>query len=301
MRTRKRSGFTLIELLVVIAIIAILAAILFPVFARAREQARKSTCQNNMKECALAVQLYWSDFDSTLPSSMVTAVGRNASATAPDDIDRQRFITVSGSLPYNAQSGDYDEGPSWVQLVYRKMKNKDVMFCPSDAADHVYRATGNPTPLASYWWKYAIDFAWNNASTKAQKEGNFVYNSDQILLYERIGWHFGDLGGLKNNVQINVAFLDTHVKTVTIGNGSNGYLNTNNGGGYNNATEPMYFNFDNRADKSPRPADKVKIDYGAGEEEIYNPPQAGTAFVIVTDDVKGYWNPAYYSDMLPGQ
>ncbi len=64
---RGRRGFTLIELLVVIAIIAILAAILFPVFARARENARKSTCQSNLKQLALGVLQYAQDYDEMLP------------------------------------------------------------------------------------------------------------------------------------------------------------------------------------------------------------------------------------------
>jgi len=66
---RKRSGFTLIELLVVIAIIAILAAILFPVFAQAREQARMSTCLSNFKQMGLGVMMYVQDWDETYPTS----------------------------------------------------------------------------------------------------------------------------------------------------------------------------------------------------------------------------------------
>lgn len=62
-QVRKRAGFTLIELLVVIAIIAILAAILLPVFARARENARKSTCQNNLKQIGTAMMQYTQDYD----------------------------------------------------------------------------------------------------------------------------------------------------------------------------------------------------------------------------------------------
>jgi prepilin-type N-terminal cleavage/methylation domain-containing protein/prepilin-type processing-associated H-X9-DG protein len=62
-----RSGFTLIELLVVIAIIAILAAILFPVFAQAREKARASTCLSNQKQIALALSMYGQDYDETFP------------------------------------------------------------------------------------------------------------------------------------------------------------------------------------------------------------------------------------------
>ena len=61
----KRPGFTLIELLVVIAIIAILAAILFPVFARAREKARQTSCLSNLKEIGLAAKMYESDYDET--------------------------------------------------------------------------------------------------------------------------------------------------------------------------------------------------------------------------------------------
>lgn len=64
----KRRGFTLIELLVVIAIIAILAAILFPVFARAREKARQSSCSSNLKQLGLGILMYAQDYDETLPA-----------------------------------------------------------------------------------------------------------------------------------------------------------------------------------------------------------------------------------------
>lgn len=63
----RRKGFTLIELLVVIAIIAILAAILFPVFARAREKARQASCLSNMKQLSLGVMMYVQDYDETCP------------------------------------------------------------------------------------------------------------------------------------------------------------------------------------------------------------------------------------------
>ncbi|HOJ20148.1 MAG TPA: prepilin-type N-terminal cleavage/methylation domain-containing protein [Armatimonadota bacterium] len=63
-----RKGFTLIELLVVIAIIAILAAILFPVFARARENARKTTCLSNLKQIGSGLLMYVQDYDESLPT-----------------------------------------------------------------------------------------------------------------------------------------------------------------------------------------------------------------------------------------
>ena len=71
-----RKGFTLIELLVVIAIIAILAAILFPVFARAREKARQASCQSNLKQIGLAYQMYAQDYDEMIArNSIGSAMG----------------------------------------------------------------------------------------------------------------------------------------------------------------------------------------------------------------------------------
>jgi prepilin-type N-terminal cleavage/methylation domain-containing protein len=70
---QKRVGFTLIELLVVIAIIAILAAILFPVFAQAREQARMSTCLSNFKQIGTGVMMYLQDWDDTYPMNRIAS------------------------------------------------------------------------------------------------------------------------------------------------------------------------------------------------------------------------------------
>src|SRR6202142_1298309 len=66
-RSRRGAGFTLIELLVVIAIIAILAAILFPVFAQARESARKTVCLSNTKQLGLGIMMYVQDYDEVYP------------------------------------------------------------------------------------------------------------------------------------------------------------------------------------------------------------------------------------------
>mgnify|MGYP001548207113 CR=1 FL=1 len=63
----KRRAFTLIEMLVVVAIIAVLAAILFPVFARARENARRASCQSNLKQIALGIFMYAQDYDERMP------------------------------------------------------------------------------------------------------------------------------------------------------------------------------------------------------------------------------------------
>ena len=73
-----KAGFTLIELLVVIAIVAILAAILFPVFARAREKARQASCSSNMKQIALGIMQYSQDYDEMLPPSRNNSVANRA-------------------------------------------------------------------------------------------------------------------------------------------------------------------------------------------------------------------------------
>src|SRR5689334_1543195 len=67
LRLTAQNGFTLIELLVVIAIIAVLAAILFPVFAQAREKARQAACSSNLRQIGLAFQMYMQDYDELLP------------------------------------------------------------------------------------------------------------------------------------------------------------------------------------------------------------------------------------------
>lgn len=96
----KRSGFTLIELLVVIAIIALLAAILFPVFARARENARRASCLSNLKQIGLGVIQYGQDYDERLPLQNGSYVGD---------------FTTSGSASW--QKGIYPYTKSWQILT----------------------------------------------------------------------------------------------------------------------------------------------------------------------------------------
>jgi len=105
---RKNSAFTLIELLVVIAIIAILAAILFPVFAQAREKARQSACLSNMKQMGLGLMQYKQDYDETFP----TAYYHRA---------------------FNPASGGTSQGYiHWSALIQPYVKNYGIFLCPSD-------------------------------------------------------------------------------------------------------------------------------------------------------------------------
>ena len=109
------SGFTLIELLVVIAIIAILAAILFPVFAQAREKARQTSCLSNTKQLGTATQMYLQDYDETLFFR---------AATNSPSISRSGAIVPNSAalLPVY-----------WWNAVMPYIKNNQVFTCPSDA------------------------------------------------------------------------------------------------------------------------------------------------------------------------
>ncbi len=109
----KRSGFTLIELLVVIAIIAILAAILFPVFARAREKARQTSCLSNNKQLANAFLMYAQDYDETFPPSRFSDLGLNGIGM-PDNANRR--------FPWNVS-------------IYPYVKSTGVFACPSDVTN----------------------------------------------------------------------------------------------------------------------------------------------------------------------
>lgn len=112
---RSRSGFTLIELLVVIGIMALLAAILFPVFARARGNAQRASCQSNLKQIGLAAMQYASDYDDCLPPSvMVTG-----------------FIP---SNPYSNPSGLSPGSPAtktYIDLLQSYVQNLQIFVCPS--------------------------------------------------------------------------------------------------------------------------------------------------------------------------
>src|SRR5688572_15010572 len=118
--TRRRPyGFTLIELLVVIAIISILAAILFPVFGRARENARRSSCQSNLKQIGLGAAQYTQDYDETICPSRIYA---DTNLTYPDSSATDSYYDLL--LPYTKNDQIFAcpsrGGASYATLAYMK-------------------------------------------------------------------------------------------------------------------------------------------------------------------------------------
>lgn len=128
-----RAGFTLIELLVVIAIIALLAAILFPVFARARENARRSSCQSNLKQVALGLMQYAGDYDERLPSAVLDNSPANDAAGYPNPL-------------------------GWADAVQPYIKSTPLLQCPSGRS----RPVGSPAPdsvnYTDYYYNSAIPY-----------------------------------------------------------------------------------------------------------------------------------------------
>lgn len=208
--TLKKRAFTLIELLVVIAIIAILAAILFPVFGRARENARRSSCQSNLKQIGLGILQYVQDYDETYP---------------------QRYF---GGIP----EGPGRQANSWRRSIFPYVKSTQLFQCPSNtfnteladdsrAAEMATLPAGAPVFFRSYAINGANTFGGTPPSefNRGHKLAEMVNSSEIVLVTEMAqGRAFtGDLGPVANWGRpdlvfkghlntINFLFCDGHVK-----------------------------------------------------------------------------------------
>jgi prepilin-type N-terminal cleavage/methylation domain-containing protein/prepilin-type processing-associated H-X9-DG protein len=216
MITKKRGAFTLIELLVVIAIIAILAAILFPVFARARENARRASCISNLKQIGLGIMQYVQDYDEKYPPT-----GYTIDIVPPDGV-------WYGSSPTYTWF--------WEQIIYPYTKSDQVYLCPSSGA------TGEPysgqygannlimgqsmtivnTPSTIYMLMDAGPYSMSY-STALNPTGSFWYipgtekyvgtPAASTTPYALTGWSGSDYEGEGRHFDgNNVAFADGHVK-----------------------------------------------------------------------------------------
>jgi prepilin-type N-terminal cleavage/methylation domain-containing protein/prepilin-type processing-associated H-X9-DG protein len=118
-----KEGFTLIELLVVIAIIALLAAILFPVFSRARENARRTSCASNLKQIGLGIMQYAQDYDEIMVPSYLDGTCYTSGGYG--------YSTNTGTCNGVPVSGNY----RWMDLIYPYVKSEALFNCPSVGED----------------------------------------------------------------------------------------------------------------------------------------------------------------------
>ncbi len=197
-----KRAFTLIELLVVIAIIAILAAILFPVFAQAREAARKSACQSNLKQIGTAWQMYAQDYD-----------------------ERTLINTWNG--------GGFEKRRVFGQQIQPYIRNYGVLSCPSDSTPWSTSDQEVPTfpagPFIPVRGSYALQSwgEWPMAEIAAPAEYFLVWDTSALTPFmgnnswigeeTRTGnfrWARNEFFAARHQDQINMLYADGHVKTV---------------------------------------------------------------------------------------
>lgn len=176
-------GFTLIELLVVIAVIAILAAVLFPVFARAREKARQAGCLSNVKQMALATVQYAQDYDETLPVAI-------------------------GGLP------DWSRFWGTVELLEPYVKNGQIARCPSDPEGAVDLSTFPGLGRYSYAWNRAA-FAYmvpGMPSTPIHTLAQIPLPAETTCFFDGMMTGMALWASARHNDGVNVSFFDGHAK-----------------------------------------------------------------------------------------
>ena len=190
---RNKNAFTLIELLVVIAIIAILAAILFPVFARARENARKTNCQSNLKQLGLAQLAYIQDYDETTPVHRCGDSGHN-----------WLMCTHEALLPY--------------------IKNTGILKCPSrqgQTDNRILRPAAPRSQGAGVWY-------WDNMDMDGRIMALIQKPADKVLFGDSDGvgyaawrsatdtyrYYFASRVQDPHMDGLNVCYFDGHVKWI---------------------------------------------------------------------------------------
>jgi prepilin-type N-terminal cleavage/methylation domain-containing protein len=132
MKHQKKSagGFTLIELLVVVAIISLLAAILFPVFARARENARRASCLSNMKQIGLGFMMYVQDYDGRFPFAAYHPIGgSNQPVNLQTDTSYPGYVIGH----YNNSGATLTRYITWMDMIYPYVKSTQVFQCPHNS------------------------------------------------------------------------------------------------------------------------------------------------------------------------
>jgi prepilin-type N-terminal cleavage/methylation domain-containing protein/prepilin-type processing-associated H-X9-DG protein len=244
----KRQGFTLIELLVVIAIIAILAAILFPVFAKVREKARQTMCLSNEKQIGLGFAQYVEDYDETYPYSW------NKATNADWTLDIQPYIkngsnssnwSTNGGVfacPSNPQStsiGQYvvrqDVCPQWYGATGNNISGPLVTLAQIDApASKIFvdETGANNVPNGTYYFNFTYSFPTGESRWQAYEgAGAEIYALDSAKGWGDCDYNNKaaiDWGGewasgctwaprYRHNNTTNFLYMDGHVKTIARG------------------------------------------------------------------------------------
>jgi prepilin-type N-terminal cleavage/methylation domain-containing protein/prepilin-type processing-associated H-X9-DG protein len=203
MRYRNVRGFTLIELLVVIAIIAILAAILFPVFAQARESARKTTCLSNLKQLGLGWTMYSSDYDEQ---------------AVPWTLRDSKGVDLNDANGVNL---------SFDRLLQPYVKNNAVLACPSDTGSTKPNLPGIGVVVRSYTYPGNVGGGWC-PWTPPRALATMSQPSLTVVLIERDNcgvapkqgaWEWCSVNdnesemAWRHQLQSNVLYADGHAKT----------------------------------------------------------------------------------------
>ena len=168
MTQKSKSAFTLIELLVVIAIIAILAAILFPVFARARENARRSSCQSNFKQVALGFKQYIQDYDEKYPV-------RDYNKGTGTNFYGAQFNGCTAAATDNTSCAN-----GWAILLQPYLKSAQIFQCPSETTSPFNTTAGGST----YGDSGYTDYFYNDAFQAGPNESALNFVSNTVLMGE---------------------------------------------------------------------------------------------------------------------
>lgn len=191
-RVQGATGFTLLELLVVISIIALLAAILFPVFVRARENARRATCQSNLKQIGLGIQQYAQDFDENMVS------------VAYGDVC---------SIGYYKSANCYN----WNDAIFPYVKNEQIFNCPSD----LFAATQGSTQGSQRFTYFK-----NCASSTCTGFGSYIANKTYWTKNDNFTGPMGDPTDPSSQAVVSLSAVQAPSTTVLLSEGE-----THNNGG----------------------------------------------------------------------
>ena len=211
---RRSRGFTLIELLVVIAIIAILAAILFPVFAKAREKAKITACQNNVRQLGTAFAMYRSDYDGNMPPNWYYS----ASTMAYRWI-HLTYPYINNDQIFQCPSKPTDDNTIWTPPYTTRLPYSSYYYCHYYLAgmnESDVRDTAGTIELMDGWFFPDRDITWNqgmfhspqaDAITMAKWINNEPNDASYVnaTILEQIRRH---------NNGVNVTYYDGHVKWI---------------------------------------------------------------------------------------